>query len=250
MTSTNNNFEFSENALFLDGTESTNFLLSEMLRKKTLPEGFLISTDFQTSGKGQQGNSWESEKGSNLLFSILLYPRHISIEKQFILSQLVCLAIKKVLDKYVDEISIKWPNDIYWKNKKLAGILIQNSLQEAFIKNSIIGIGLNVNQTEFLSNAPNPVSLRQIVGKELDRVILLREIYCAIMDSYQKLNEESLALEYRKSLYRGKGFFPFRDGNGSFEAKIYSVHNDGQLELETSEGERRQYYFKEVEFVI
>ena len=220
-----------------------------MLRNADLPEGFVVYTDFQTEGKGQQGNAWESERGANLLFSLLLYPRHISIEQQFRLSQVVCLGIKKTLDNYLDHVTVKWPNDIYWKDKKLSGILIQNALQEATLKNSIVGIGLNINQTTFVSDAPNPVSMRQITKKTYDRDQLLSEIHANIMDLYKNADNAFIEQEYDKSLYRRSGFHAFRADDELFQAKIHSVGNDGLLTLEMEQGEKREFYFKEVEFV-
>jgi birA, biotin-[acetyl-CoA-carboxylase] ligase region len=220
-----------------------------MLRNADLSEGFVVRTDFQTTGKGQQGNAWESERGANLLFSLLLYPRHIGIEQQFLISQAVCLGIKKTLDKYLDRITIKWPNDIYWKDKKLSGILIQNALQEAMLKSSIVGIGLNVNQTIFTSDAPNPISMRQITNKIYNRDQLLSEIYTNIMDLYKNADKVFIEQEYNKSLYRRSGFHAFRADNEVFQAKIHSVGSDGLLTLETKKSEKRGFYFKEVEFM-
>ena len=237
-------------SIFIDETISTNLLLEDMCRETVLPEGFVVCADFQTVGKGQQGNSWEAEKGKNLLFSLLLYPKHICIEKQFFISRIVCLGLKNTLSNYVDHITIKWPNDIYWKDKKLSGILIQNTLQDASIKNSIIGIGLNVNQTAFTSDAPNPVSLRQITGKEYDKLSLLAEIHANIMNLYEKSSVVDIKNEYDKALYRCSGFHTFRANNEVFQAKIHSVHSDGLLELETKTGIKQCFYFKEVEFVI
>ena len=220
-----------------------------MLRNADLPEGFVVYTDFQTAGKGQQGNAWESERGANLLFSLLLYPHHIDIEQQFLISQTVCLGIKKTLDNYFDHITVKWPNDIYWKDKKLSGILIQNALQEATLKSSIVGIGLNVNQTMFVSDTPNPVSMRQITNKIYNRDQLLSEIHTNIMDLYKNADKVFIEQEYNKSLYRRSGFHTFRAGNDVFQAEIYSIGSDGLLTLETKKGEKRGFYFKEVEFV-
>ena len=221
-----------------------------MLRKAALPEGFVVYADFQTAGKGQQGNAWESERGANMLFSILLYPCHIGIEQQFLISQTVCLGIKKTLDNYLDHITVKWPNDIYWKDKKISGILIQNALQEATLKNSIVGIGLNVNQTMFISDVPNPVSMRQITNKVYDRDHLLSEIYTNIMDLYKNADKVFIKQEYDKSLYRRSGFYAFRAGEKVFQAKIHSVGSDGLLILETELGNKCGFYFKDVEFVI
>ena len=239
-----------KNNHFVKQTPSTNTLLWDMIRENDLPEGFLVYTDFQTVGKGQTGNSWESESGKNLLFSMVLYPQQVKPDKQFLISQLVSVALKRTLDKYTDDITIKWPNDIYWKDKKLGGILIENSLQGSKIKFSVVGIGLNVNQTVFVSDAPNPVSLRQIIGKHQARQPLLKSIYRNIMDLYNELNYNTIQKEYAEMLYQKDGFHSFSADNETFQARIFAVYPDGKLELETANGEYRSFYFKEVSFVV
>lgn len=238
-----------KNLHFIIQTHSTNALLWELFREKQLPEGFIVQTDFQTAGKGQIGNSWESASGKNLLFSMALYPQQIPIEEMFIISQLVSLAIKKTLDDYTNDITIKWPNDIYWKDKKLGGILIENSLQGRKIKSVVIGIGLNINQKEFFSDAPNPVSLLQITRKRQKRKIILNSICENILKLYNNLEHQKIRSQYVESLYRNNGFHPFQTENDTFRAKISSIHADGQLELETESGESRGFYFKEVQFL-
>ncbi|MDR3652538.1 MAG: biotin--[acetyl-CoA-carboxylase] ligase [Paludibacter sp.] len=235
---------------FIKQTNSTNALLWEMMREKSLPEGFTVRTDFQTAGKGQIGNSWESEAGMNLLFSVVLYPQRIPIDNQFLLSQLVSLGIKETLDEYADNIAVKWPNDIYWNDKKLCGILIENSLQGDKIKTSIVGIGLNVNQKKFISDAPNPVSLLQITGKRQNRKALQEKIRQKILKLYTEMEVEKIHSDYAKALYRKSGIHVFTADDLSFRAKIISVYPDGRLELETESGERKGFYFKEVQFVV
>lgn len=239
-----------KDSLYINQTHSTNTMLWEMIRENKLPEGFVIYTDFQITGKGQSGNSWESENGKNLLFSMALYPNHIAPDEQFLLSQLVSVAIKKSLNKFADGITVKWPNDIYWYDKKLAGILIESSLQGNKIKTVVIGVGLNVNQREFESNAPNPVSLLQIAGKSLNRKHLLSRICQNIIELYTNLDVKMIHSEYHQSLYRKVGFHAYSTETESFNAKIIGVHHDGQLELETDAGERKGFYFKEVKFVV
>ena len=156
-----------ETFIHLNETHSTNSYLRELImREKEQPEGTVVITDYQTAGRGQKGNSWESERGKNLTFSILLHPNHIPPGKQFILSQLISIAIVGVLKEYDRHFTIKWPNDIYWKEKKIAGMLIEVDLTGSSLSNAIIGIGININQRHFKSDAPNPVSLTQITGKE------------------------------------------------------------------------------------
>ena len=233
-------------------TASTNTFLHEMMRQDKLPEGFLLYTDFQTAGKGQPGNTWESENGKNLLFSMLLYPHSIKVYEQFILSEITGLAIRKVLEKYSDDITIKWPNDIYWKDKKIAGILIENSLFRDRIDTCIIGIGLNVNQEVFISNAPNPVSLRQITGNDINREILLMEIQAELLNIYQNYSPEFIHQEYLNNLYRRNGFHRYAEtaANTVFDAEIEDVLPDGRLILRTQAGETRTFYFKEIQFVL
>ena len=238
------------NTFYTKQTHSTNVLLWEMIREKSLPEGFVVQTDFQTAGKGQVGNSWESEADRNLLFSMVLYPQRVTVDNQFLLSQLVSLGIKEALDEYTDGITVKWPNDIYWNDKKLVGILIENSLQGTKIKSSVIGIGLNVNQKVFVSNAPNPVSLLRITGKRQNRKLLLTKIRQNIQKLYTELSVTKIRAEYAEALYRKDGFYAYRANDETFQAKIISVHPDGQLELETEAGERKGFYFKEVSFVL
>lgn len=235
---------------YIRQTLSTNALSWEMNREHELSEGFVIYTDFQTEGKGQPGNSWESEPGKNLLFSIVLHPLHVPVDELFLLSQLVSVAIKGALDNYTSDITVKWPNDIYYKDKKLAGILIENSLQGSKIKTVVVGIGLNVNQKIFRSDAPNPVSLFQITNKKLKRKQLLVQIRQNVLDLYSECNKDKIRSEYEESLYRKEGFHTYEAEEVLFRAKIIKVHSDGQLEVEKENGERRNFYFKEVHFII
>lgn len=240
------------NIINLDKTHSTNQYLQELLQNGELEEGTCVRAGFQTAGRGQQGNFWESEEGKNLTFSIVLYPDFLSIIEQFIISQIVSLAIKEVLDHYSEDISVKWPNDIYWQDKKIAGILIENSLIGNQIQHSIIGIGLNVNQETFLSDAPNPVSLKQMTNRGFDLDALLKELLNAIFKYYLKLIQGGaggIRKQYLNCLYRKEGFHSYSDNNGIFRAKIEDVQDNGRLCLLTETGERRLYYFKEVSHI-
>lgn len=221
-----------------------------MNKEKSLPEGLVIYTDFQSAGKGQPGNAWESSKGMNLLFSVMLHPIQVHMDELFLISQLVSVAIKNALDEYTTNITIKWPNDIYWNDKKLAGILIENSLQGNKIMSVVIGIGLNVNQKLFLSNAPNPVSLFLITGKRQNRKQLLQKICQNIMGLYYEMDKEKIRKKYAESLYRNIGFYSFEANKETFRAKIKEVQPDGMLELETEKGEQKSFYFKEVQFIL
>lgn len=228
--------------IHIEETESTNLWLKEHLAD----EDMVVWADYQTAGRGQGANKWESERGKNLTFSMLLHPASVPANRQFVISMQISLAICAALGEHIGELSIKWPNDIYWHNAKIAGILIENRLHGHVIRDSIIGIGLNVNQRQFHSDAPNPVSLWQICEQETDREQLLRDILAAF-ERYQGQDVKSL---YLSMLYRRKGFHPYTDVNGVFMAELADVEDDGHLLLQDEEGRRRRYAFKEVSFII
>lgn len=240
------------NIIHLEETHSTNQYLHELLQGEKCEEGTCVQARFQTAGRGQQGNFWESEAGKNLTFSLVLYPEFLSAADQFILSQMVSLGIKAVLDHYMEGVSVKWPNDIYWHDKKMVGILIENSLMGTHIEHTVMGIGLNVNQEVFVSNAPNPVSMKQITGREFNLETLLNELLQSIFAHYLRLLEgeaDDIRFRYLNSLYRRDGFHKYADANGEFIARIETVADTGRLCLVTDGGERREYYFKEVSYL-
>ncbi|GAB6012790.1 biotin--[acetyl-CoA-carboxylase] ligase [Viscerimonas tarda] len=235
----------------VDELASTNSFLRDLCKMKELAEGTVVCAEFQTAGRGQKGNVWESEEAKNLLFSFVLYPGFIKVNEQFILSQLVSLAIKDALDRYVSDICIKWPNDIYWKDKKIAGILIENDLLDDKIAASIVGAGININQIRFVSDAPNPVSLKQITGQEYDRDKILNEILDKLVEIYElsQTNKKAISERYKQCLYRREGYFRFSDLNGEFDARIKDVADNGFLTLLTAAGLEKRYAFKEVRFI-
>ncbi len=240
--------------LRLDETSSTNLELKLMQQQSSLPEGSVIMTEYQTQGRGQMGNAWYSGKGKNLLLSFLLYPQGMKAKDQFIISRIVSLALKKVLDKYMDSVTIKWPNDIYWNEKKIAGILIESSLMGQYIDYTIVGIGLNVNEDEFPKHLPNPVSMKQITGYELDREKLLTLLQSELLMLYQLVEQGEVVpieQEYMQYLYRKEGAYWFADNDGRFKATIKTVLPSGHLVLATcANKEERTYAFKEVAFVV
>ncbi len=232
--------------IHIDETDSTNQWLKDYYSKEPGRKGESVAVvaDYQTAGRGCGTNRWESERGKNLLFSLMIHPEDLPANKQFQISMAISLAIVDALGQLIGDLSIKWPNDIYWRNGKLAGILIENTLKGNLIKDSIIGVGLNVNQREFHSDAPNPVSLWQITGQETDREQLLKDI----------LNRQDFRVDlkecYMKLLYRRKGFHPYTDKDGVFMAEIAGVEDDGHLLLIDEDGKERRYAFKEVTFII
>ena len=251
-------------------------------------DGDLVLCPRQTAGRGQAGNSWESEPGKNLTFSLLYYPKGLLASEFFRLSQAVCVGLCQCLEELFRQngipsegLRIKWPNDLYWNDRKLAGILIENSLCGTAVQWSVAGIGLNVNQTEFRSDAPNPVSLRQILGHDTDLAELAerlqnrintysRSIYRSdeIFDktigadgalgkaippagsSGECSQAEPLTQAYWQRLYRRDGYFPYQDDEGPFEARIVHVAANGLLTLERPDGCRRQYAFKQVRYLM
>lgn len=239
--------------IHISETNSTNNHLQTLCAEQQIKEFTTVVTDFQTSGRGQRGNSWESEPNKNLLFSFVLFPEFLEARRQFLISQIVSLAIKEELETYTTDISIKWPNDIYWKNKKICGILIENELMGRNINQSIAGIGINVNQEMFYSAAPNPVSLWQITGKRYDCFEILKHIMLRIRTYYDLLRKNetsSIVTSYEKSLFRKEGMHPYKDAKGEFLARIVGVEPEGKLILEDEALTKRGYMFKEVEYIL
>ena len=241
--------------ILVHSTASTNTYLSKMAMM--LPTGTVIHTTHQTEGRGQRGNSWESEPGKNVLFSMLLKKPAVPGASQFAISEAVAVAVVEALSKYVEGLKIKWPNDIYYKDKKLCGILIEHSIMGAGINHSILGVGINVNQQVFVSDAPNPVSLAQIMGKEVDVEEVLHGVCEAIerrcaFDTYDTNEYAKLHSEFLSLLYRHDGkFYPYAKADGlRFNAKIRDVEQFGLLVLEDENGESNSYAFKEVQFII
>jgi BirA family biotin operon repressor/biotin-[acetyl-CoA-carboxylase] ligase len=226
----------------IDETDSTN----RWLREQGGEENMVVWADYQTAGRGCGTNHWESERGKNLTFSMLLHPNDVPAQKQFRISRAISLAICKALGQHIGDLSIKWPNDIYWRDGKIGGILIEVTLQGNKVKDCIIGIGLNINQRVFRSDAPNPVSMWQICEQETDCEQLLQEILQAFQEYMGKSNKD----EYQSMLYRRKGFHPYADKDGAFMAEIIDVEDDGHLLLRDDNGQLRRYAFKEVTFVI
>ena len=236
----------------LKEVDSTNRYLHDC---QQLPDGqsVLVVADYQTAGRGQGSNTWESEPGKNLLFSLAIQPKFVPVRRQFLLAEAEALAIKEALDSYTDGITLKWPNDVYWQDRKISGTLIETSLSAGAVKRCVFGTGIDVNQREFYSDAPNPVSLKQIIGSDTDRMTLLKDIisrFDAYLTDIRNGNYERIVSLYMSYLYRGHGFFPFRDKDGDFEAAIVEVEDDGHLILHDRGDHIRSYAFKEVEFII
>ncbi len=237
----------------MNEVDSTNNYANQLVLTKAAEEGTVVLAQFQKAGKGQKGNSWESEAGKNLLASIILRPHFLKAADQFYVSKIISLSIAAILKQKTKDITIKWPNDIYAGNRKIAGILIENSVLGQNIETSITGIGLNLNQEVFVSGAPNPVSLKQLTGKEFEIQQFADELFAVIEKWYGKLHSckfSEIDKIYHESLFRIKEWAHYSADGKTFEARITGTGQFGQLRLEHPDGKITQHFFKEVEFVI
>ena len=233
--------------------DSTNNYANSQLNENELLDGTVFLAYEQTAGRGQQKNFWESEPGKNLTFSIVVFPDFLEIRHQFMISKVATLGIYTALSKYVGHLMVKWPNDIYAGNKKLGGILIENSIMYNLIKSSVIGIGINVNQTHFWSNAPNPVSMKMLSNQQYDCELILTEILSGIDYYYSLFREgeyELIDQKFISVLYRLNEKHLFRAEQEVFEGEIVGVNEIGQLLIKNQNGKILDFHFKEVEFLL
>ena len=231
-------------------TSSTN----DDARDEKYCEGDVVWADFQTAGRGQRGHEWHSRKGENLTFSVVLEPTFVPIAEQFAVSEVVALSLVDMLAEYGIEARIKWTNDIYVGDRKLVGILIEHSLATSALRRTIVGIGINVNQTEFDASLPNPVSMAQLLGKELNAEEVLQCFLSHLQRNYELLRsgkKVELHDRYNSLLYRKNEYHTYALPSGErFSAKILGTATNGALCLENKNGAIKDYLFKEVEFVI
>ena len=249
--------------MFISETNSTNTLLREQYADS--PDLFTVRTDFQTAGRGQQGNGWESERGANLLFSTLLRNPDVPVGEQFFISMAVsvalCDAISRVAGELHNRLSIKWPNDIYAGDEKLAGILIENTLDGAHIAYSVVGVGLNVNQQVWHGSAPNPTSLLLQTGRRHEPQALLDNFLESLPN--RLADKAGTRHTYMERLYRRTGLWPYAerevstaptmnsdDMNEAFLAEIADVTQQGELVLRLQDGELKPFHFKQIKYVI
>ena len=240
----------------IDKLESTNSYAQNLLENGDLRHGDVISCYHQENGKGQGENFWESERGSNITISIALQHLVIHPSQQFMITQLVSLALVDVIEQYVtkEDVKIKWPNDIYIADKKIAGILIQNFIKGEEIECSIVGIGVNVNQKEFYSDAPNPVSIVHHSNKKIDLKQFLDQLLDRIDVYYefhkQMINVQDLKSKYIDKLFRFNIWATYSDGNNNFQGKIIDIDDFGRLVVKMKDGREKIFMFKEIEFVL
>ena len=238
-----------------DNLPSTNEHATLLLSKSTPSEGTLVITDNQTRGRGQIGSSWHSAPGENLTFSVILRPRFLLAREQFALNRAVSVAVCQAVSEILGQtVKVKWPNDIYVGDKKVCGLLIQNTISGTYIQNSIIGIGLNVNQKQFPTELPNPTSLSLEAGKQFELEEVLSLVCLHLEQAYLQLKNRQLGVArtaYRKLLFRRGENSLFEDTNGQqFRGSIVDVLENGRLQIESSDGEVLDFAAKEVSYII
>ena len=241
-----------KNLVFLPSCHSTNDIASEIIQNKEFIDGTVILTDHQTAGKGQRGNVWESAQGENLLMSVIFKTSFLKIESQFDLSIAVAISVFEALNAHgVSNLSIKWPNDIYLNNKKIGGILIENSILGQKMGNSIIGIGLNIHQTKF----ENPRASSLILESphiNFMRDTLAEKILEFLEQNLEALKEQKTNLikkKYNNNLFAINEHRLFKTSEGILEGKITGVTENGLLKL-ISQNKEKYYNIKEIEYLF
>ena len=238
------------NLLKFSFLSSTNDYCWELLSYKSLPDGTVVWTPLQTQGKGQRGKSWLTEEGKSLPFSIIFKPK-VSICKQYFLNKAISLGVCDGIAFLGVNSKIKWPNDIYIEDKKVAGILIENSLRGNLLQEIVVGVGVNVNQEEFNKDLPNPVSLKQVLHQTFEIEVLLKELCYYIEKRYMQFKAghfEKIDADYHSVLYRFQEIQTFQVGNERFEAQILGVDETGKIKL-LKNGDLAVYAVGEVEFI-
>lgn len=252
------------NFIYCAKVDSTNSEMKRRLDACKLKNYSCIYTDFQSAGRGQTmiggktSNVWESEPKKNLIFSLLIRPENIPVDMQFFINQVVAIAIADELNDLLPEknVVVKWPNDIYYNDKKLCGVLIENTIIGRNIDTSIVGVGVNVNQQEFL-NAPNPTSLAIIAGRLFNVEKLRKSLVKRMIKYYEevfdqcRLSLEELYYRYFALLYRRDGLHKYATpGGDAFLASIVGVDASGLLSLKHADGSLHKYAFKELIYIL
>ena len=233
-----------------DTTTSTN----DDARDAKYHDGDIVWADFQTAGRGQRGHSWESRAGENLTFSVVLEPHFLPVAEQFMLLEAVALALADFFAQLGVGTKIKWTNDIYVGDRKAVGILIEHSYSAGKLSRTVVGIGINVNQTDFSADIPNPISLSLLTGKKYDRRALLEQFEACLATRYLQLKNgewETLQSDYHTALYRCDELHIFALPDGTrFKGIIRGVKAAGDLIVEGEDGVKKSYLFKEIEFIV
>lgn len=241
-----------QTVIHIRSTSSTNNYAMAQMIDNELKEGTVFLAYEQTAGKGQMNNNWESEPGENLTLSIFLKPDFLEMHQQFMLSKAICLGIEAYLFRLVKEVKIKWPNDIYVADKKICGVLIENLIMNGTILQAIVGIGLNVNQKTFLSDAPNPSSLQILTKRKYRLDDVLNDLLQSIDFSYQRLKSgfhKEINAAFAQKLYQLNELKWYQDENHTYQGEIRGVNEIGQLIIQKEDGTLQAYHFKEVSYV-
>lgn len=237
----------------LDKVDSTNTFLADLLKKGKIPEGFVVIASHQTAGKGQAHAKWKSEAGKNLLLSFVFYPGFVRIPDIFQVNKAFALGVADMVSAQTGErIWIKWPNDIYYKDRKIAGILIENSINSSVVQQSILGVGINVNEDDFPKELPNPTSLKLITGKEKNLESVFNELCSCIEARYLQLKREeysTLNRDFDAILYRMGEWHQFLSERVKFEGMIKGVDKRGRLLVMHKNEIERFYDLKEIKFL-
>ncbi len=236
----------------LKSVNSTNLFAKQIEKAVPQPDFCCIYTDNQLSGRGQAQTVWESEPNANLTFSLILHPKSIAPHEQFYISKLIAASIADFFNKEASHFWVKWPNDIYFNNKKLAGILIENAISGKNITTCIVGIGLNINQTNFSENLPNPISLKQIHNKTYRLEPLLKQLINHIQLKWNLIeNRNFIQINelYFNNLYLFRKFANYKDATGKFVGKIIGTEETGKLIIETKKGTIKKYDLKELSYL-
>jgi BirA family transcriptional regulator, biotin operon repressor / biotin---[acetyl-CoA-carboxylase] ligase len=254
LDSFNNTLFIGKFFLKVASTASTNELAQELVIKNNAKNGMVVIADDQTSGKGQFGRKWISKPGQNILLSIILFPKHLPATGQFYLNMAISTGTCKFVENIIgNKTRIKWPNDIYYYNSKIAGILIENTLEGKNIQSVVAGIGININQTDFPDEIPNPGSLKLITGKDYRIMELIEKLCVQIEQQILLLNTfqyKVLSENYLQRLYKLNVPARYKAGGRVFTATITGVSKEGRLQLLNENGVQEEFNFKEVEFIL
>lgn len=233
----------------LETVDSTNNYLKTLTKSDQLEEGTVILAAYQTKGKGQGVNTWHSSPGLNILLSILFKPS-LMVSNHFMISEFISLGIIDILKDYEIHCSIKWPNDIYYNDQKIAGILIENSISGKSISQSIAGIGLNINETEFPASIPNPVSMKLILNESQNVTIIAERLIPKLINRYKMLGTSvnSLHEEYLQLLYKKNHLTTFHTISDSFQGKIIDVLKSGELIVLKENGQIGKYLHGDIHY--
>jgi BirA family biotin operon repressor/biotin-[acetyl-CoA-carboxylase] ligase len=236
----------------LEETSSTNRFMNELIAKESLPEGTVVIAGYQDAGQGLGGTTWFSEPGSNLLMSVVFRPEFLPVKKIYLISKAIALAIKDFLFEEGIHAKIKWPNDIYVEDKKICGVLIENSLRGSVVLQSICGIGLNINQVIFPQEIPNAISMKLITG-ETYSVDDCRTKLCRHLEKrYLQIKSQNFNLinnDYLKSLHRFYEMETYETSTEKFHAQIIDVEDEGRLVIKKENGTILRFAFKEIKFL-